>query len=306
MKIKIWGTRGSIPVPGPNTVKYGGNTHCVEIRYGEEDHLLIIDAGTGIRPLANHLVTKQLPKGPIKAQLFFTHTHWDHIMGFPFFIPIFIPGTELQVYGPVTYENEGLETVIGGQLQYRYFPVKHSELSANIEYFPLKECTLELPEGMQLKTKYLNHPILCLGYRFEWAGKSICTIYDHEPFRNIFPTDPTHPEYDPFIAEEGEQVAQEENARIHDFYQGVDLLIHDCQYTQEEYESSKLGWGHSFFDYTVQAAEEGGVKTLVLSHHDPMRTDDALDELGEYCRSLLPEKTAMDVHIAYEGQEFLL
>lgn len=306
MKIKLWGTRGSIPVPGPDTVKYGGNTHCVELRYGEKNHLLIIDAGTGIRPLANQLVKDELPKGPIKGNLFFSHTHWDHIMGFPFFVPIFIPGTQLDVYGPVTYENEGLDTIIGEQLQYRYFPVKYSELGADIQYFPLKECEINLPEGMKVKTKYLNHPILCLGYRFDWAAKSFCTIYDHEPFRNIFPTDPAHPEYDPLIAEEGELVAQEENKRIHDFYKGADLLIHDCQYTKEEYHSSKLGWGHSFFEYAVLAAQEGGVKTLLLTHHDPMRTDNQLDALTEYCQSLLPEKSTMQVLIAREGLEFIL
>ena len=306
MKIKIWGTRGSIPAPGADTVKYGGNTICVELRFGEKNRLIIIDAGTGIRLLANDILKKDLPGGPVKADLFFSHTHWDHIMGFPFFTPIFIPGTELKIYGPVTYEEDSLEKTIGGQLQYRYFPVKYSELSAKIEYIHLKEDEFDLGDGMTVKTKYLNHPVSCLGYRFEFAGKSFCTLFDHEPFKNIFSTDPADPDYDPVVAEEGEIAAREENEKIQNFYRGADLLIHDCQYTEQEYLSSKKGWGHSYFDYVVSSAQRGNVKKLLLIHHDPMRTDDQLDELANYCNSLIQGKTIMQVSMAREGQEFIL
>lgn len=306
MKIKIWGTRGSIPVPGANTVKYGGNTLCIELRFGENNRLVIIDAGTGIRPLANEIMKNDLPKGPVKADLFFTHTHWDHIMGFPFFVPIFIPGTELNVYAPVTYEEDSLEKVIGGQLQYRYFPVKHSELSAKINYTSLKECEFDLGDGIMVRTKYLNHPILCLGYRFDYEDKSFCTVYDHEPFRNVFPTDPDDPGYDPLAAEEGEAVAREENEKLQNFFRGADLVVYDSQYTREEYLASKLGWGHSTFDYAVNSALQGEVKKLLLIHHDPMRTDEQLDELEKYCKSLIPEDSEMEVSMAREGQEIIL
>ena len=305
MKIKLWGTRGSIPVPGPATVKYGGNTSCIELRFGEKDRLVVIDAGTGIRLLGNDVVKKDLARGPVKADIFLTHTHWDHILGFPFFTPIFIKGTELNLYGPVTYEEVSLEKVIGDQLQYRYFPVKQSDLAAQINYITLSEGRLDLGDGMQLQTKYLNHPCLCLGYRFEFGGKTFCTVYDHEPFTNLFPTDPADPGYDAVMADEGEIVAREENERVQDFYRGADLLIHDCQYTREEYLSSKVGWGHSTFEYAVESAQEAEVKKLVLAHHDPMRTDAQLDELAEYCQSL-KEGSAMEVVIAREGQEFAL
>ena len=142
--------RGSIPCPGPETVVYGGNTICLEIRVGEEDRLLIIDAGSGIRALGNHLMANDLPRGPIHTQLFLTHTHWDHIIGFPFFTPIFIPGTKLEIYGPVSYEDESLEEIIGGQLRYRYFPVRQSELAAEISYHPLKEAVRDLGDGLML------------------------------------------------------------------------------------------------------------------------------------------------------------
>lgn len=306
MKVKLWGTRGSIPVPGKDTVEYGGNTLCVEMRFGEKERLIVIDGGTGIRPLANHILNKDLPKGPIRGDLFFSHTHWDHIMGFPFFVPIYIPGTQLKIYGPVTFEDESLDKVIGGQLQYRYFPVKHSELAARLEYVDLKEGELDLGDGIQVRTKYLNHPVSCLGYRFTHAGKTVCTLFDHEPFRNIFPTDPGHPDYDELMAEEGELVAREENEKIIDFFRGADVVLYDCQYTEEEYLSSKLGWGHSCYEHAISSAREGDVKRLLMLHHEPMRTDAQLDKLEAYCKSLQDEDSGMEIGMAREGQEIIL
>ncbi len=301
MKIRPWGVRGSIPCPGPETVHFGGNTACIEIRYGPDDQLIIIDAGSGIRKLGEFVMKNDLPKGPIKTKIFFSHTHWDHIMGFPFFIPIFVPGTEIDIYGPVTYEDEGLEEIIGGQLRYRYFPVKHSELSASISYHPLRERSLDLGGGMKLTTKYLNHPILCLGYRFEHEGKVFCTAYDTEPFRNVFPTDPSDPSYDEEAAIEGEAAAKEENEKILHFFKGADLLIHDSQYTHKEYVSSKLGWGHTTFEYAVNAAHKAKVKKLLLFHHDPNRSDDELRSLLDTYRARLKGKSSLEIEIAREG-----
>jgi phosphoribosyl 1,2-cyclic phosphodiesterase len=301
MKIRPWGVRGSIPCPGPETVHFGGNTACIELRYGPDDQLIIIDAGSGIRKLGEFVMKNDLPKGPIKTKIFFSHTHWDHIMGFPFFIPIFVPKTEIDIYGPVTYEDEGLEEIIGGQLRYRYFPVKHSELSASIRYHPLRERSLDLGGGMKLVTKYLNHPILCLGYRFEHEGKVFCTAYDTEPFRNVFPTDPSDPSYDEEAAIEGEAAAKEENEKILHFFKGADLLIHDSQYTRKEYLSSKIGWGHTTFEYAVNAAHKAKVKKLLLFHHDPNRSDDELRSLLDTYRSRLKGKSNLEIEIAREG-----
>jgi len=306
MKVKLWGVRGSIPVPGPATVGFGGNTLCLELRFGSEDRLIIIDAGSGIRELAGEILKKDIPKGPLSTQIFFTHTHWDHIMGFPFFTPIFIPGTKIDVYGPVTYEDDSLDTIIGGQLRYRYFPVKHSELSAQIKYHPLRECEQDLGDGITLKTKYLNHPILCLGYRFQHEGKTVCTVYDHEPFRNLFPTDPEHPDYDELAAEEGERAVEEENAKIREFYKGADLLIHDSQYTHKELQESKLGWGHSSYEYAINSAHKAGVKKLVLIHHDPLRSDQELIELEKKYQQKISGKTNMEIVFAREQMEFHL
>ena len=301
MRIRLWGVRGSIPCPGPDTVVHGGNTSCLELRFGEQDRLIIIDAGSGIRALGNYIMKNDLPKGPIDTSIFLTHTHWDHIMGFPFFTPIFIPGSKLRIYGPVTYEEDGLDQIIGNQLRYRYFPVRHGELAAEISYFPLRESVEDLGDGIMLRTKYLNHPILCLGYRFEHEGKVFCTVYDTEPFRNVFPTDPSAEGYDPVAAEEGEKAAQEENDKVLEFMRGADVVIHDTQYTHKEYLASKTGWGHTSFEHAINAAHKAGVQKLILFHHDPMRTDDELKALLQGYRSMIAGKSTLEIDVAREG-----
>lgn len=302
MKVRFWGVRGSIPSPGPKTQKYGGNTSCIELRVGPDDRLVIIDAGSGIRTLGNAIMANDLPKGPIKADIFLTHTHWDHIMGYPFFTPIYIPGTKLKVHGPVSFEEDPLEEVVGGQMKYRYFPVNLGELASEIEYIRLKENPkIDLGDALILRTKLLNHPITALGYRFEYNNKAVCTCYDTEPFRNLFITDPSHPAYDEAMAIEGEEVAIEQNLAVEQFFAGADLLIYDAQYTAAEY-STRLNWGHTSMEYAVEAANRAGVKRLALFHHDPDRTDETLDELAEiYCQ---PGKYgSTKVFYAREGME---
>jgi len=227
------------------------------------------------------MMVHDLPKGSIQTEIFLTHTHWDHIMGFPFFTPIYVPGTRLKLYGPISFESDTLEKIVGGQLSYRYFPVRETELSAQIEYIHLKEGRLDLGDGITMITKYLNHPILCLGYRFEYRDKVFCTAYDTEPFRNLFSTNPDGSAYDEAMAKEGERIAIEQNKAVEDFFTGADLLVHDSQYTQKEYESSKLGWGHSSFEHVCAAANRSGVKTLALFHHEPIRTDEQIDGLAK-------------------------
>jgi phosphoribosyl 1,2-cyclic phosphodiesterase len=301
-RVTFWGVRGSIPCPGPNTVKYGGNTACLELRFDPDDRLIILDAGSGIRELAMSILKRDLPKGPLKTKLFLTHTHWDHIMGFPFFTPVFIPNTELEIYGPVTYEEDTLDKIVGDQLRYRYFPVRLEELRAKIEYFHLKESDKDLGGGIRLRTKYLNHPILVLGYRFEYEGKVFCTIYDHEPFRNVFDADPSAPGYDAAAVREGEIAAEEENQKVLDFFRGADLLVHDTQYTHAEYLKSKTGWGHSSFEWAINNAHRAGVKHLVLFHHDPERKDADLEALLVKYQNAVRGRTRVRISIAQEGR----
>jgi phosphoribosyl 1,2-cyclic phosphodiesterase len=298
LSVRFWGDRGSIPCPGPATVKYGGNTACLEIR--ADERLVIVDLGTGIKPLGDWLMANDFKKGPIDTDIFITHTHWDHIMGFPMFTPIFIPSSKLRIRGPVSYEDDTLESIIGAQLSYRYWPVRQSELSAHIEYDQIKETSLDLGDGLWVTTKYLNHPILCLGYRFEYKGKSIVTAYDNEPFRNLFPTDPADPSYDEEAAREGEQVVKEENEKVLRFFLGADVLIHDAQYTTEEF-AAHLGWGHSSYEYAINSAHKSRVKKLVLFHHDPNRTDERLEALEQEFQAKVRGKTSMEVMMAREG-----
>lgn len=281
---------------------YGGNTACIEIRYGA-GRRVIVDAGTGIKPLGDSIARNELDKGPIRARIFLSHTHWDHIMGFPFFTPVFIPGTELDIYSPVTYEDESIESVFGFQLSYRYFPIRQSELAARIVYHELKEETIELEDGMRVTTKFLNHPVLCLGYRFEFQGRVFCTCYDTEPFRNVFPEDPQDPDYDEFAAQEGRAAAREQNRKILRFHQGADAVVYDTQYTEREFHASRIGWGHSSYEYAIKACHNTGVKRLLFFHHDPARSDDELTALIDGYRSAIAGKSELQIEAAREGLE---
>ena len=302
IEIKFWGVRGSIPCPGPETVQYGGNTMCLSLRFKIHDHyrLIIIDAGSGIRNLGDALVTGPLCNGYFRAELLLTHTHLDHILGLPFFAPIYFPETQLKIYGPKTCEEDPLKDVIGGQLSYRYFPVRQEELAASIEYIDLKEGHYSLGDGIKVSAKYLNHPLLALGYRIQYRDRVICTAFDTEPFYNVFCTDPTDPAYDHLLAAEGDLAAREENRRMEAFYHGADLLIHDGQYTLAEYEAEKRGWGHSPIEYAVETAQRAAVKRLAISHHDPLRTDSQINMLAQkFCH--VRQAGGLEIFFAREG-----
>jgi len=293
LSIRFWGVRGSLPSPGRDTVIYGGNTSCLEIR--ADERLIIIDLGSGVRPLGDWLMENDLKKyGVIKADIFLTHTHWDHVMGFPMFTPIYIPGTELNITGPVTIESESLRSIFENQLSYNYWPVRVDELAAKIDYKQIKETTLDLGGGLSVTSKFLNHPIFCFGYRVNYQGKSIATVYDHEPFHNLFKNDIEG--IDKETEMEGEIAAAEENEKIRQFLKGADIVVHDAQYTKEEY-AKHAGWGHCSYDHAVETATGIDVKTLVLFHHEPSRTDSQLEELEK----LYAKKSDPVIIMAKEG-----
>ncbi len=259
MKIRFWGVRGSIPTPGPDTSYFGGNTSCVQVLTEGQD-IVILDAGTGIRALGIDLLKNHPDKKNI--HLLFSHTHWDHIQGLPFFAPLYIPGYSIDIYGPVHYEKS-LEEILERQMEYTYFPVRVAELQANISYHEMKEESFELGD-YKIKSKYLNHPVLCLGYRFEMNGSSFIYCTDHEPYYNFMEDEETETEMN--------QIVEEQNDRLAGFLKETDLLVMDSQYTEEEYESHK-GWGHSSTKHSIEIAIKSNVKRFALFHHDPDRTD---------------------------------
>ena len=185
MRIRFWGVRGSIPSPGPKTVRYGGNTTCIEVR-SDAGELIIIDAGTGIAILAQRLMDEL----PVNANIFITHSHWDHIHGLPFFLPFFIPGNRVKLHGAFdVITGHGIEQVMEVQMQYSYFPIREAELRASIEYQ-----TLEISEAVTIgdatvTSTLLNHPVIDFGYRIDCNGKSMFFTGDHEPWYNIYDSD---------------------------------------------------------------------------------------------------------------------
>jgi len=232
MKIRFWGTRGSIPSPGPRTVRYGGNCSCVEIRTRSGD-LFIIDAGTGIRELGISLMAKQ----PVSAHILLSHTHWDHISGFPFFPPAFAPGNTLTVYAARNIDKR-LEDVMAGQMEYTYFPVTLNDLPAEINYRELLEETITIGSA-RITTHYLNHTSICMGYRVEADGKSVVYVSDHEPYGlALFGSDPP---VDRIGRGLRDGVVHVGDRRLIEWISGADLVIQDTQYTPDEYPKKSVG-----------------------------------------------------------------
>jgi len=292
MKIKFWGVRGSIPVPGPNTIKYGGNTTCIEIRT-DDGQLIILDAGTGIFALSQTLLREM----PVTANVFITHTHWDHIQGLPFFIPIFIPGNALRLHGafdPIS--GRGIEQIMEVQLQYSYFPVREAEMKAKIEYETLMpEQSVQIGAATITPT-LLNHPVINFGYRVDCNGKSVFFTGDHEPHYNIYaPDDESHDEYQALI--------EDKEKAIIEAMRGVDVLIADSSYTVEEYPAKK-GWGHGTFDSSIALGKKAGAKIVYCTHHEPTRHDEALQREFEKVLARHPRQDGDPKYrLASEGEE---
>jgi phosphoribosyl 1,2-cyclic phosphodiesterase len=282
MKVKFWGVRGSIPTPGPTTVRYGGNTTSIEVRAA--DTLIILDAGTGIRELGHDLITQGDSQ---HIFLLITHTHWDHINGFPFFPPAFAHGNTIDVYGPAL-KDRSLEQIFSSQMDYSFFPVTQAQLAASLNFHDLQETTFFIKD-LQISTRYMNHPVIDLGYRISYRGKSIFFTGDHEPYYNA----------QPFHGAKGNKSKLEElNARVAalnqavvDFVRDVDLLICDATYTPEEYKKH-IGWGHASTDQVLDLAVRARVKKLVLTHHEPTHSDEKMDKIHSYALKKVREMTS--------------
>ena len=265
MKVRFWGVRGSIASPGQQTLRYGGNTTCIEVR-ADDGTLVILDAGTGIFPLAQDLL-KQLP---VAANIFITHTHWDHIQGLPFFTPLYIPGNTVRIHGAFdVVSGRGIDQVMEVQLQYSYFPIREAEMRAGIEYVTLNVGESVEIGPLKVTPLMLNHPVVDFGYRIDGDGGSLFFTGDHEPWANIYASDEEgHAEF--------QQMVDMQQAALDRALNGIDLLIADSSYTAAEY-PSKIGWGHGTLEGHMAWARRLGVKTLACTHHEPTRQDDALE-----------------------------
>jgi phosphoribosyl 1,2-cyclic phosphodiesterase/ActR/RegA family two-component response regulator len=296
--VRFWGVRGSIATPGAATLRYGGNTACVEVR--ADGQLIILDAGTGIRPLGLSLA--QEFKGiPLSLTVLISHTHWDHIQGFPFFAAAYNPANRLRILG---YEGarEGLLGALSSQMESPYFPIGWQQLPGNIS---LQE--LRLPEfyigPIKVETMNLNHPGICIGYRLNTSAGAIAYLPDNEPFQRY----KYHAEHKAHTGTtEILKFARRMDQRLIDFIRGAEVLIIDAQYDATEYET-RVGWGHGCVDDVVALALNANVKRLYLFHHDPTHDDAKLDSMAEWARQFVAALgDPLLVEAAREGSEVVL
>ncbi|GAB4168141.1 MAG: MBL fold metallo-hydrolase [Calditrichia bacterium] len=268
--INFWGVRGSIPTPGPQTVKYGGNTPCVELKFGGEDTFLC-DAGTGIRQFGLFFKSKSEKK---TFHIFISHYHWDHIQGLPFLSLLRNKNYTVNIYGCEEPDHK-LESILSNQMESTYFPVNFSDFEAKINFIPISQGKYLIGE-VEINTFFVNHPGYALGYRFDSSGKSIVYISDNEPFAlpeeedNLINDDTSMTAFDNLI--------ENKNLQLVEHVKNANILIHDAQFFPAEYNMHKL-WGHSSFIYPIQIAKLAQVEHVILFHHDPNHDDTILDRL---------------------------
>ncbi len=282
MEMTFWGVHGTLPVPGPGTLRYGGNTSCVSLEFSK-DRLFVFDAGSGIKVLSDRLMAQR--RRNIEAKIFISHPHWDHINAIPFFTPLYIQGNEFEICG-ARHGDITTRELISAQMDGVYFPITVKEFGARVYFKDLEEEELDI-DGIKVTTMLLNHPGKCLGYRVDYKGKSFCYITDNEFYLedNEF--------YNPFYVK-----------NLAKFVEGTDALITDCTYTDDEYRT-KVGWGHSCISKVVEFADLAEAKTLYLFHHDPEHSDDDIDAKVKTARKLLKQhKSKTKVVAPAEGQMF--
>lgn len=296
--IRFWGVRGSIPTPGLETAAFGGNTSCVEIRVG--DQIIILDAGSGIRGLGKALMRES--KGqPMNITMLVTHTHWDHIQGFPFFIPAYNPKVNVRILG---YEGavHGLRSALFEQMQSAFFPIGLNQMASHVTFDELDDMQFDLG-SVQVRTIFSNHPGICLGYRLTTPEGDIVYMPDHEAYerhemeRQKVAGETSHP---------GLEYARSQDEKVIEFIRDAEVVISDSQYDRVEY-PTRLGWGHTCADDTVDLAMRAGVKQLFLFHHDPDHHDEKIEAMVTEGQARVAEKeSGLKVSAAREGGEFVL
>ena len=285
--IKFWGVRGSIPSPGADTVRYGGNTTCVEIRHGRD--IVILDAGTGLRKLGQSLLA-EFKRGQLDLSLLLSHTHWDHIQGLPFFAPVYRARNRLRILG-YKGARQGLNHILSGQMENPFFPIGLSEVPANVRIEELAESEFRLGK-VHVRACLANHPGVCVGYRLDTPEGSIAFFPDNECRGSRGGSDPT---------QRGKAALKNGSGGLLEFVRGVDILVMDSQYDSAEYRSH-IGWGHGCVDDVVKLAMRAGVKRLFLFHHDPTHDDAKVARMAAHGRKLVAAgHSRLRVEAAREG-----
>lgn len=285
MVIKIWGCRGTLPVPGERSIKYGGNTNCITLTIANKQNF-IFDAGTGIKELSTYLVKEN--KFPYSAKIFISHPHYDHINGIPFFVPLYMKGNSFEFLG-ADQTNMTLEETLAKQMDSVYFPVTMGEFSSVVTFRSLVEESFMIGD-VKVDTLLLNHPGRCLGYRIEHKERVFCYITDNELY----------------LKTDKEHYNEEEIERLIRFVHEADVLVIDTTYTDEEY-LRKVGWGHSALTSVVEMADKAKVKLLCMHHHDPDQSDADIDKKLALAQAILEaKKSKTRVMIPREGQEIVV
>lgn len=289
--IRFWGTRGSIPTPGVNTVLYGGNTTCIEIK--SPSSLIVLDGGTGIKALGNEIINHYNEKN---IKLFITHPHWDHIQGMPFFSPLYDPRYHIEIYGPKT-NDKSIKELLGIQMNSLFFPVRQNELLADIKYYDVKEGDELSFLDFSVLSKFVNHPVITLGYCLKFKSGKICFTGDHEPYENFFHNEDTQ------IIKIKEIMTQ----KLLKFIEGSDFLIMEAQFNEDDY-GRKAGWGHCSYYKAIEIAYKAGVKNLIITHYDPNYTDDYLMNIETQLKTYIHDNLngSLSLQFAREGNAVIL
>jgi phosphoribosyl 1,2-cyclic phosphodiesterase len=305
MNIRFWGVRGSFPVPGPSTNRYGGNTSCVEVRPRKGPHI-IIDAGTGIRRLGKEMMQSAFGEGKGAAHMLISHTHWDHIQGLPFFAPLYHAGNKFFVYARQR-DDTHLRAVFASQSDDPYFPVPFNSVQADVSFRELVEGARFEIGDVKVGCTRLNHPWIAMAYRLDCDGASVVYSTDTAPFTDVL----LENEFIRKPPKVGDPLNPEHAAKLKamrdglvDLCRGADLLIYDTQFTTDEYRQ-RPHWGHSTPDDAIEIGLAAGVKQVALFHHAPERTDEQLDAILEQSRRTVAG-SGLEVIAAHEHMEVSL